>query len=134
MAQVFEGIDGLLRAQSISEDGVDAALMEALHLAFEIADEVADGKSVLHAYLKEKRTALVDAFKALPSIKPDDVASILTLQRAIEQYADIVRFLTQSIGAVQSLDDDDDMQSDSPAFDDGPEDGDAPPPEDAGEQ
>ena len=126
MSQIFEGIDGLMRAQALTEEGVDETMVEALHLAYGIAAEIIAGDSPLHAYLKKQRTALIEGFKVLPHLKPTDVDSIVTLQRAIENYRDLVNFLTENVAAVQSRDSDDEGGSDSQPF--GEEPGGEPPP------
>ena len=103
VADLYEGIDGLLRAQNLDEQSFDRSVNDALLIAFGIADQVADPKSPLTAYAKIKREALIEALKALPDIRPTDVDSVMRLQRSIEQYRDLVAFLTTSVQQVQSL-------------------------------
>lgn len=119
----LSGIDAVMRAQALDEGGIDATMIEGLHLAYGIQDALLTGDSPLHRFLALKRKALVDAFKALPSLRPTDIDSIVTLQRGIEQYLDLANFLTTSVGAVQSPPDADYVGDDSPPFDAGEDDG-----------
>lgn len=111
--RVFEGIDGALRAQSLDDDGVDATILDALHRAYAINDEVLNGSGPLLDFIKEKQRAMIEVLKALPSLRPTDVDSIVKVQQAIEQYLDPVRFLTEALQTVQSAEDLSDSDADS---------------------
>lgn len=99
--QVGEGIDFAMRLQALDEQGVDETMVEALHRAYGVADEVLKKGGPLVDFILKKRAAMIEAFKVLPDLRPTDVDSITRLQNAISQYLDPLAFLADAIRTVE---------------------------------
>ncbi len=99
--QVGEGIDFAMRLQALDEQGVDETMVEALHRAYGVADEVLKKGGPLVEFILMKRAAMIEAFKVLPDLRPTDVDSITRLQNAVSQYLDPLTFLANAIRTVE---------------------------------